>query len=719
MKDNIKLEDNLKLKNDFPPVKFEDWKNQAITDLKGADFNKKLLTDTYEQIKIKPIYTSDDIKDLKHISNLPGFVNYVRGSSVAGYLFKSWDIAQELPYTDTSEYNIALLDNLKRGQTAINIILNPASQFCSDTCSNNSMNFSNEGLAVSDYHSFEVIFRNIDISKYPLYIHCGFTSIPLLMMITAYADLNNIQMNTLSGAFEADPYNYLIKSGKLPVSLSRVFYDMKTSIQWADKNAPGIKVIGISGLAYNNAGCSTAQELAYILATSVDYINKLIDRGLTIDQIAPMIRITVGIGSNYFMEIAKLRSLRVLWSNIIDAYGGNDTSRKLTVHGRTSVYNKTVFDPHVNILRATTEALSAVVGGIDSLHTGSFDETYSVPDEFSRRIARNTQIILKEETHLDRLIDPAGGSYFVEKLTEELASNAWKEFQKIEEFGGMLKALQDNYPQKEIDSVVGLKNKDLRKRKKVIVGINMYSNSKENRPVLKADFKPDKSQKHKDKSVQIKSTRDQNKVNKAIKEFKDFQNLNDPSVIEAGARALSAGAEIAEIYKASPKYSSEAVSIETLHFHRAADQFESLKYASLQLEEMLGRKPSVFLANMGVLKQYKARADFARSFFEVAMFNVISSKGFNTAGEAAEALLNENAEFVVVCSSDDKYPGTVPELAAEIKKLKPGVKIILAGYPVDQIQMYKDAGVDEFIYLGCDAYDILSRLIESISGRTF
>jgi methylmalonyl-CoA mutase len=413
------------------------------------------------------------------------------------------------------------------------------------------------------------------------------------------------------------------------------------------------------------------------------------------------------------MEIAKLRAARVLWSNILDVYGADEESKRIEVHGKTSVNNQTVYDPYVNMLRTTTEAFSAIVGGVDSLHTNPFNESYSVPGDFARRIARNTQIILNEESHLSELIDPAGGSYYVESLTREVADAAWNEFRKIEKMGGIIEALKSGYVQNQIESVVAARVKDIKKQKKVIVGTNMYADPKEKKPET---VKPDHEELYGSRAEFLQKFRVHSNTEKngdVIDKLNKLVETCSEDCISIGTEALLAGATLGEISHAARAKSGESISIEKFNVHMDAELFVDLRNRALDTEKKTGSKPKVFLANMGKIKQYKARADFSRSFFEVGGFEVLYPSGFETTGEAVKGALDSGAETVVICSTDDTYPELVKSITEGIKNKKPGVNVILAGDPKDQIEAYKEAGVDNFIYLGADVYAVLSDLLNN------
>jgi methylmalonyl-CoA mutase len=484
------------------------------------------------------------------------------------------------------------------------------------------------------------------------------------------------------------------------------------------KSYSPIKTIGVSGLPYNNAGANAVQELAFTLATAVEYLNEMISRELKVDDVAKRFKFNFGIGSFYFMEIAKLRAVRMLWSKILEAYEVKEENRKIFIHGKTSQFNKTFFDPFVNSLRTTTEAFSAIVGGVDSLHTNTFDESFNQSDDFARRLARNTQIILKEESHLDQVIDPAGGSFFVEKLTDDIANSAWKLFQIVEEKGGMLKTIQSGFVQDEISKVADTKRKDFAIRRSVLVGTNMYANPKEEMMELK---KSDLNAIYKKRVEYIQKYRvygDNKKHSSILEKLQNIADTKSYELIDNAVDAFLEGASLGEISKSIRASAEKGISVTPLEQFRLSEMFEELRIASENYKKKTGSKPKVFLATMGPLKQFKGRADFSRAFFEVGGFEIIYPNGFASTDEAIKAALESKAEVFVICSTDDTYPDLVPPIVKAIKERSKDIAVVIAGYPKDQIEEHKKSGVDDFIYLGADAHLVLNTLLKKIGAMT-
>ncbi|MBK7632115.1 MAG: acyl-CoA mutase large subunit family protein [Ignavibacteriales bacterium] len=467
MAQEVKLGDKPELEKDFSTTSYEEWKQQVERDLKGESFDKKLITKTYEEINLQPLYTSTDIKDLPQINNFPGFDNYLRGSNVSGYNFKSWEIAQEYNQALPEELNEVLRSDLQRGLNSINIVLDNPTQLGIDADQSKAGEVGKDGLSISGVRKMQILFKDIDLTSQPVNINCGFSALPITLLFTAYANETRRSLMNIKGSIISDPYEYLLVNGDLPISLSQIFDEIKLSTELMIKSNSPIKTIGISGFIYNNSGSNAVQELAFAFATAVEYLNEMISRGLKVDDVSKRIKFTFGIGSFYFMEVAKLRAARILWNKILESYGVKEECRKIFIHGKTAQFNQTLFDPFVNSLRTTTEAFSAIVGGVDSLQTNAYDESFNVPDDFSIRLARNTQIILKEESHLDQVVDPAGGSFFIEKLTADIAQAAWKLFQTIEEKDGMLNAVQSGFALNEIIKVADSK-------KKILQNVNQF-----------------------------------------------------------------------------------------------------------------------------------------------------------------------------------------------------------------------------------------------------
>ncbi|MBP8678484.1 MAG: methylmalonyl-CoA mutase small subunit, partial [Bacteroidales bacterium] len=406
---------------------------------------------------------------------------------------------------------------------------------------------------------------------------------------------------------------------------------------------PGIRVIGVEGYAFNDAGSTIVQELGFALAMGSEYMNTLIQLGFSADEAASKIKFTLSVGANYFMEIAKFRAARLLWATITDSYGvKNDENKKISVHAVTSQWNQTVYDSYVNMLRATTEAMSASLAGVDSLEVLPFDYQYREPSEFSNRIARNLQIILKEESHFDKIADPAAGSYYIESLTDSIAEQSWKLFRSVEERGGYTEAFKAGYIQSEIKATTAKRDLNIATRREIFVGTNQYPNFTE-----RAD--------------------------------KDITH----DVVTRGANKSVSQNPIAE----------------PLEKYRGAQAFEALRFAT----ETSGKTPKAFMLTFGNLAFCRARAQFSSNFFAVAGFEVVDNTRFSSVEEGVKAAMDANADIVVACSSDEEYAEAVPQI---MNLLGERAILVVAGEPSCKDELVSK-GVENFISVKSNVLETL------------
>lgn len=451
---------NLNLLKDFPAPNWEEWKDLVVEALKGRDYDKALKTPTYEGILLEPIYRKEDIQDLEFPKSDPGQPPYVRGNDPQKLIDKGWCVAQKQFEKDLSKLNAILKDELNRGLSMIN--------FCMSNC--------REGIVVKDLEDLKTLFDGIDLDAAPLFVQSSIGSRPMFPLIAQYLEERGGNFDKIAGALGVDPIGEFATKGFLELGLDEMWQKIGDIVITRLKNAPHIKSFIIDSTVYENAGASAVEELALVLATAISYLKKLIALGLDIDMIAPLFSVKLSLGSNFFMEIAKIRAFRLLWAETIKAFGGNDASQKIWIHGRTANFNKSIYDLYVNMLRTTTESFAGVIGGVDSLEIAPFDSIVAKDSEFSRRIARNQQLILKEESHFAKVADPAGGSYYIESLTAQLAEKAWSFMQKIEEKGGMIEALQSGMIHESLELTAKSRIDAVNKRRDVFVGVNMYAN---------------------------------------------------------------------------------------------------------------------------------------------------------------------------------------------------------------------------------------------------
>ena len=621
---------------EFAPQAYAEWKEEAIASLKGAPFDKKLLSKTYEGITLEPLYTAEHAAAFSAKNGLPGADHYLRGTSAAGYSAKPWLIAQKGDSASPLEANDLLRRDLEKGVSAI----------CFDPqCS----------PELSTLDDMKTLLDGIEIVKYPFQVFCGASAAPTLGLLAAYAEQVGIEPAALSGVIGADPLGSLARQGATCGSMESYYDQMAACLRWAGKKTPLMKTIFIQGSVYHEGGASAVQELAAMFAAAVAYLDALAERGFSVDEIAGKMAFSFQLGADFFMEIAKLRAARLMWAHIIEAYGGGEEAAKLDCRAATSHFTATVYDPYVNILRATTQAFSGVVGGAGGLTVEPFDAAVRLSDEHSRRIARNIQVMMQNEFNLNTPVDPVGGSWYVETLTAQLAEAAWRELQRIEEQGGLLASLKSGALQAAIAATLNERFKKLSTRADRAVGSNMYANTQETR-------------------------------------------------LSAAGRALPAN-------DCGSDCEDSGETVAAIAPHRWTEQFEALRVKTEEHTAKTGEKFKVFLANMGPLSQHKARADFTTGFMEVGGFEVLKNDGFDSIEAAAEAAIASGAQAAVICSTDDTYPDLVPPLARAIKAKAPHMLVLLAGLPAPEFKdAYTEAGMDDCIHIKADCLSMIRKI---------
>jgi methylmalonyl-CoA mutase len=425
-----------KLFGQFPPVTTKEWMDKIHADLKGADFNQKLVWKTNEGFEVKPFYRMEDVENLMYIDTLPGEFPFIRGAKIKN---NNWYVRQNIEVSDYSESNRKALTILMKGIDSLGFII-------ADPESVNEKNF-------------RILLKDIHIEIIEINFLCNGKAKEIIDLIIKISTERGLDPVKLCGAIEADPIGRLIVNGKLCVPVEEGF-DYLASLTSSASAYPNFRTVHINASHFNNAGADIVQELAFGISMGSEYMTQLTERGLSADIAASKIRFRFGIGSNYFTEIAKLRAARLLWSVVTNGFQpAYRENIKMDIHCVTSEWNKTVNDPYVNMLRTQTEAMSAILGGTDSLTVEPYDITFKKPDEFSERIARNQQLILKEEAYFDKVADPAGGSYYIENLTNLIAESAWKLFLEIEDQGGFLSAMESGFIREKLSESAGkLKN---------------------------------------------------------------------------------------------------------------------------------------------------------------------------------------------------------------------------------------------------------------------
>ena len=555
-----------KLFSDFPPVSTQEWMDKIQVDLKGADYEKKLVWKTNEGFKVKPFYRQEDLEGLKTTDGLPGQYPYLRGIKKDD---NTWFIRQDIRVDDPAEANAKALDILNKGIDSLGFHV-PAKALDADF--------------------IRTLLKDICCECIELnFTTCQRHTLQLAELLVAYFKEKGYDPEKIQGSVNFDPISKMLQKGK---DLSGIVAKGAELVKVLAP-FPKFRCIAVNSLKLNNAGAYIYQELGYALAWGNYYLNALVEAGIPVDLAARKIKFNFGISSNYFMEIAKFRAARMLWADIVKAYGPTEECAcKMVAHAETSTFNLTLFDAHVNLLRTQTETMSAAIAGVNSITVTPFDKVYETPNAFSERIARNQQLLLKEEAHLNRIVDAAGGSYYIENLTVAIAQQAWNLFLETEDAGGMLAAIQQGTVQDTVNASNKARHEAVSKRKEILLGTNQYPN------------------------------------------FSEWAEGKMPVSCCCGCGGHENEAAFA-----------------SLNTDRAASEFEALR---LQTEHS-GKRPKAFMLTIGNLAMRQARAQFSCNFLACAGYEVIDNLGFATVEEGAEAALKVQADIVVICSSDDEY----------------------------------------------------------------
>jgi methylmalonyl-CoA mutase len=667
---------------EFPEHTYEQWHAAAEALLKGAPFEKLLVSKTYEDITIQPIYRHEDIANLPHRNHFPGADSLVRGSRAEGFLKAGWEVSQELRAADAAGLNQLAHEGLNGGQSELNVIVGCG---LGDCCT---------GAAINTVDDVKTALAGVAVEAIGTYWQAGPAAVPVAALVFAAADQLGVPAAQLRGGFDNDPLAELVAKGSLRQALNLRFDHLAALTDYAASHAPRLHTITVKGDVYHNAGATATQELGYVIATLVTYLEEMKVRGLAPATVLPHVRLRLAVGSDYFMEIAKLRAARWLWSRVAAAYGVDHAPVHL--HASTSRWNKTTYDAHTNLLRVTAEAFAAVVAGVDSLHIGPYDEIAGHTDEFSRRIARNLHTILREECGLDRVIDPAGGSTYIEWLTDQIAAKSWGIFQEIEAQGGMAAALATGSVQQAVANVCAAKFQNIRRRKDKIVGANMYPDLKGRKLAI---------QQPECKAAQAAATA-------APVEPAPVTPSATAAMLEQAIAAAKNGATRKALAAGTGlTCTADAPAVTALPPRRAAEEYEALRDAAAAFAATTGAAPAILQLNIGPSRKYRLRADWTTAFFEAAGFAVDGSRDFPDQAAALAAVAASPAAIAVITSDDATYLETVAPLAAAVKAARPDLTLLVAGAPGDNEGAWRAAGVDEFVNVRSNNYELNRTLL--------
>jgi len=680
--------------------------------LKGALFQQKLVTHTYEGIDIQPLYARRDELEPREAVGLPGEPPFVRSARPLGAVVDGWDLRQEHAHPDLTVANQAINEDLEGGVTSIELLLDGAARNGLDPDESATAQMAGrDGLMAYSLTDFDSALSGVRLGLIGVSLDAGAAFLPAATLLAALWQRRSLAPNQARGAFNADPWAVLAREGELPYSPDAARKLLSDLASWTAANYPAATAVGVDTSAYHQAGATAAQDVAFAIATGVDYLRSMTEAGLNVDSAARQILFKFSLGTHHFLAISKLRAARRLWSRVVEASGGSPAAGAMHIHARTGRRVLTRRDPYVNLLRNTAGVFAAGLGGAESITSVPFDLPIGLPCDLSRRIARNTLLILEEEAHLHRVIDPAGGSWFLERLTEQVAEKAWSIFQEVERQGGMLATLKSGWIAAEIASAFAPRAKDIARRKEGITGVSEF---------------PDVAQKTvRQPSIDVHALREAAAKRVAGLRPASTSLAQIPKAKDRTAAAFAAATDGASIGKIALAlgFHEESLEIVPVELRSFAGPFEELRDASDAWTVVHGKRPTAFLANMGPVSHHTARATYSKNFFEAGGFDVVTNDGFRDADAAAKAFRESGATIGVICSSDKLYPELVPQVAGKLKTA--GARtVVLAGNPGANEQAWRAAGVDRFIYIKCDVLGTLREMLAAVGvvgedeGRT-
>lgn len=686
------LAPDFKLDNDFAPVTYDQWRELAERDLKGALFDKKLVTRTYEGIDVQPLYTQADWPSAKDPLGFPGVPPFARGAAPLGQAQAGWDVRQEHSHPDIATTNQAILDDLRGGVTSLLLTFDAAVSSGLDPDDPRAASINGrDGIMVFMVDDLDAVFNDVRLDRVTVALDAGGAFRPVASLLAALWQRRDVDAQQAHGALNADPLGALARTGILPMSIEQSLESMADLAAWTAKSYPNVTAVGVDTSVYHDAGATATQDLALAMATGVAYLRSMIAAGFDVDTAARQIVFTFSLGTHHFRAIAKLRAARMLWHRVVEACGGSPTARAIRLNARTARRVLTSRDPYVNLLRSTVAAFAAGVGGAESIISAPLDAAIGQPDSSTRRIARNTLHVLQNEAQLSRVIDPAGGSWYLDWVTNQMAQKAWKIFQQTEAIGGMHHALESGWVAEQIASTFAPRARAIATRKDAITGVSEFPDVAEEAVVRE--------------SLDLTSLRNVT----AARLKKPRQALPQLKSLPAMVEAAGAGATIGQIATATGLHETSSTA-PAIAPRPLAEPFEQLRDASDMWLATKGKRPRVFLANMGSIAHHTARATFSKNFFAVGGFDVVTNDGFRDAEAAATAFAASGARIAVICSSDKLYVEVVPDVAAQLKAA--GARtVVLAGNPGDNEAAWQSAGVDRFIFIKCDVLSILRELL--------
>ena len=683
--------------------KLDDWFEVAKKELREKEL-EELTWETPEGIKVKPLYTEKDLEKIKHKIGMPGLPPFTRGPRATMYSNRPWTIRQYAGFSTAEESNKFYKEGLENGVTGLSVAFDLATHRGYDSDHPRVIaDVGNAGVAIDSVEDMNALFKDIPLEKMSVSMTMNGAVIPVLACFIACGEEQGCQKEKLTGTIQNDILKeFMVRNTFIfpPNPSMRIVADI---IEFTSKEMPKFNSISISGYHMQEAGANQVQELAYTLADGKEYIKAALDRGLEIDNFAPRLSFFWSIGMNFFMEIAKMRAARFMWSEIVKKFNPkNNKSLALRTHCQTSGVSLTEQDAYNNIVRTTIEAMAAVLGGTQSLHTNSFDEALALPTPFSARIARNTQLILSEETGITKVIDPLAGSYYVETLTSDMIDEATKLIDEIDEAGGMVKAIEQGIPKMRIEESSAKRQARVDSMDDTIVGVNKYKNEeKQNINILSVDN--EKARKDQiNKLKRIKSSRNLNNVNDYLKKIENAAKSKNINLLEVCVEAAKNRCTVGEMTTAMEKvFGRHSLSTKTISgvygkSIKSKQQISSIDNHIEKFIEKEGRRPRMLVVKMGQDGHDRGAKLIATAFSDLG-FDVDVGPLFQTPEEAARQAVENDVHLIGVSTLAAGHKTLIPLLMRALKNNEAeNIKVICGGViPPDDYKFLFDLGVSK------------------------
>ena len=680
--------------------KIEDWRELAEKELRGRPL-EDLTWNTLEGIKVKPLYTEEDTEGLPQMGELPGFGPFTRGVKATMYAGRPWTIRQYAGFSTAEESNAFYRKNLAAGQQGVSVAFDLATHRGYDSDHPRVVgDVGKAGVAIDSVEDMKILFDGIPLDKVSVSMTMNGAVIPILANFIVAGEEQGHDRSVLSGTIQNDILKeFMVRNTYIypPEPSMKIISDI---IEYTSNEMPKFNSISISGYHMQEAGANLVQELAYTLADGREYVRAAIAAGMDVDKFAGRLSFFFAIGMNFFMEAAKLRAARMLWHRIMTEFGAQDErSKMLRTHCQTSGVSLQEQDPYNNVIRTAYEAMSAVLGGTQSLHTNALDEAIALPTEFSARIARNTQIILQEETGVTNVVDPLAGSYYVEALTAQLADEAWKLIEEVEEMGGMTKAVASGMPKLRIEESAATRQAMIDRGEEVIVGVNKYRRETED-PIDILDIDNTKVRESQVARLEkIRAERDEAACQAALDEV-NRRAKEGGNLLEAAVEAARARASVGEISMAMEKeFGRHRAEVKTLAGVYGAAYEGDEGFAAIQADvtafaEEEGRRPRMLVVKMGQDGHDRGAKVIATAFADIG-FDVDVGPLFQTPDEAAQDAIDNDVHVVGISSQAAGHKTLAPQLIKALEEKDAGDIIVICGgvIPQQDYEFLKNAGV--------------------------